>query len=62
MYQPALLPQQILALYLIKTNDGRPMTFHSRRAVDEYPRRYPEIQELASQATSANTPDHRRSP
>lgn len=45
MYQPALDPHQIRALYVLKNIDGRPMTFHARRAIDEYLERFPEVQE-----------------
>lgn len=53
MYQPALLDRQIQALYLIKTQDGRPMTFHARTAVDEYLARYPEILEQVTARSSS---------
>lgn len=46
MYQPALLPRQIRALYLLKTYSGEPMTRHARRAVDDYLRQFPEIRRL----------------
>ena len=36
MYQPALRPDQIRALYLLKTRVQRPMTALVREAVDEY--------------------------
>lgn len=45
MYQPALQRRQIRALYVLKTLDGRPMTFHARRAVDMYMKRYPEVKD-----------------
>lgn len=43
LYQPALLPHQIRALYQLKMRSGRPMTYHARRAVEAYLRRFPEI-------------------
>jgi hypothetical protein len=36
MYQPALRPDQIRALYLLKTRVQRPMTALVREAVDRY--------------------------
>ena len=36
LYQPALLPRQIHALYLLKCASGKPMTYHARVAVDRY--------------------------
>ncbi|MDY7093622.1 MAG: hypothetical protein SX243_11690 [Acidobacteriota bacterium] len=36
MYQPKLLPCHIRALYLLKKRDGKPMTFHVRKAVEQY--------------------------
>jgi hypothetical protein len=60
MYQPALLPNQIRALYLIKVSDGRPMTFHARRAVDRYIQQYPETQDFLSQ-TATESPEPRDS-
>ena len=36
MYQPALRPDQIRALYLMKTRVQRPMTALVREAVDQY--------------------------
>jgi len=36
MYQPALRPDQIRALYLLKARVNRPMTALVREAVDEY--------------------------
>lgn len=36
MYQPKLPPCHIRALYLLKNRDGKPMTFHVRKAVEQY--------------------------
>ncbi len=40
MYQPALRPDQIHSLYLLKLEQGRPMTTLAREAVDRYLRRF----------------------
>ena len=49
MYQPALHPKHCIrntsAPYILSSSsDGRPMTYHARRAGEEYLARYPEIQ------------------
>ncbi len=40
MYQPALRPDQIKALYYLKEKLARPMTELARDAVDDYLRHY----------------------
>ena len=54
LYQPALLPRQIHALYLLKCASGKPMTFHARQAVDRYLADVsdPEIREAAGVESS----------
>ncbi len=46
MYQPALQPKQIKALYYLKLKTGRPMTKLVREAVEAYLARYGGANEL----------------
>lgn len=46
MYQPALQPRQIKALYYLKLRTGRPMTKLVREAVEAYLARYGGANEL----------------
>ena len=46
MYQPALRPDQIKALYYLKKKLARPMTELARDAVDEYSRLFGDPQEI----------------
>ncbi len=46
MYQPALRPDQIKALYYLKEKLARPMTDLARDAVDDYLRHFGGPQEI----------------
>ena len=46
MYQPALRPKQVKALYYLKLKTGRPMTKLIREAVEAYLARYGGANEL----------------
>ncbi len=46
MYQPALRPDQIKALYYLKEKLARPMTDLARDAVDDYLRHFDGPQEI----------------
>ena len=62
MYQPALEPEQIRALYYLKLRVGRPMTHLVREAVASYLEEYGGVQGLIpsdgspSSATTAAYP------
>ena len=43
MYNPRLLPRQIRSLYFLKLETRKPMTWHARKAVDLYLRRFPDL-------------------
>lgn len=52
MYQPALRPEQIKALYYLKLQVKQPMTQLIRDAVDQYLKKHGGIEQLIPQDSS----------
>ena len=61
VYQPALLRHQIRALYFLKLETGKPMTWHARRAVEMYLERFPDIR-FDEEAIRGSQPRYALSP